>query len=662
MLYRNLETMTDHLNKTPHILLGQFESDKKYKDKVSHKIVVAICAMLNSNGGKMTIKFDTDSSIPADEVIFSQIPMVIRILEQRMMSIIGQCQTISKINFSHDKDSIIISIKKADSLVTVNYHLYLPSQEQVVAVSPSEQLENIKNDVMYRKVIQDPVQLGSHNCQLFRKDKNCGFHESKICQFKNPKAKQCKRTTLADRMTGKGNKLSCYISAFANYSGGHIYYGITDKNVVKGEFIPTQKGKEEITKKVEKTLNKMIWPQQIGQPKRGEQWEIFFEPVVDANSQPVPSTFVVVIYITPCLGGVFTEEPECYEMVEGVVQKMSFDMWKKRTLEPVCGKEEIPCSVARVTWHSAATQKTFNHVSEKLGELINDGKWDDMSRLTASLQEQSHSCEMKLVVLSNQATASYRRGHFNDARDYIKEYMTILPEVKDNLIFEVMGLYIDAALKRARGDLDGPNTAVSAALAKAELIKPGLVTATVYSFAASVSDLISLEYPTNTKISNKEKILSIRALEHKGYVKDCDRFCADMKQKVHITVASIYLHCNLSGQSLKDNIAASDLDNARCSLMYVRRSMNRENPPVSRYYTVQSKLLESIYHYRCSQVSPDQRVDFLRNALKYAKEAECAASDCHFLVMVEWSQTNKALCTEELERAKLTELAIHPNV
>ena len=648
--------MTDHLNETHHtILLGQFESNKKYKEDLLHEIVAAICAILNSNGGKVTIQFDTHSSIPVDEVIFSQISNVIRILEQHMMSIIEKCQTISKIDFSQYKDSMIISIKKADSLVTVNYHLYLPSQEQVVAVSPSEQLENIKNDVMYRKVIQDPVQLGSH-CQLFRKDKNCGFHESKICQFKNPKAKQCKRTTLADRMTGKGNKLSCYVSAFANYSGGHIYYGITDKNVVKGEFIPTQKGKEEITKKVEKTINKMIWPKHIREPKRGDQWEIFFEPVVDPNSKPVPSTFVIVIYVAPCLGGVFTEVPECYEMVEGKVKKMSFNTWKKRTLEPVCGKEEIPCSVARVTWHSAATQKTFTDVSEKLRELINDGKWDDMSRLSASLEEQSPSCEMKLVVLSNQATASYRRGHFNDARLRLKEYMAILPEVKDNLIFEVMGLYIDAALKWARGDLHDLKSAVSEALANAELIEPGLVTATVYSFAASVSDLISLQYPTNTKISNKEKILSVRALEHKEYVKDCDRFCADIKQKVHITVASIYLRCNLSGQSLKDNIAASDLDNARCSLLHVRQSMTRKNPPVSRYYTVQSYLLESMYHYRCSQVSPDQRVNYLRNAFEYANEAECAARDYQFFEMVEWSKTNKALFTEELVRAKLIEL------
>ena len=625
--------------------------NKKYKEQKINEITADICAMLNANGGSVLLYKDCNHK---DLKCISQISQVVRILEQLMIAIIGLNQTVSKINFTEGKESIKIKLKKVDFFITKNYHLYLPCQKQVVQIPSLEPLENIRKNIIYRTLIVEPVQLGSHR-RTFCKGKNCGLHENKLCEFKNLKAEQSNCTSLADRMTGKGNKLSCYVSAFANYSGGHIYYGVEDDGIIEGELIPNKKEKEEIIKKVAKVINKMIWPEHNGQPKRGEQWEIFFEPVKDANSKPVPSTFVIVIYIAPCLGGVFTEEPECYEMIEGKVQKISFDTWKKRTLEPVCGKEEIPYSVARVTWHSPTTKKTFTNANKKLRKLINDGKWYDISRLSASLLEQSHySCEMKLAVLSKQATARYRRGHFNFARLLLKEYMTILPEVKDNIIFEVWGLYIHAALKRAEGDLNGLKIALSAALAKAERIEPGLVTTTVYAFAASVSDLISLEYPTNTKIPNKENILSIRALEHEEHVEGCVRFCTDMKHKVHITLASIYLRCNLSGQSFKDNITTSDLDNARCSLMYVRESMTHENPPVSRYYTVQSKLLESMYHYRCSQVSPDQRVNYLRNAFKYANEAECAARDCHFLEMVEWSQTNKALFTEELVRANLS--------
>ena len=628
-----------------YVNVNKILSGGKEKDRIIQQIVFAIHALLNTKGGGiLELLFSNQRSEAENKFI--------HIIEQKLLGSIATQKLTSHITFGPYRDGkIYCTVKESDTLITANYNLYVPSNTQANKIPSTEEIDAI----LKRQHVPQPVPIRSHQKE-FIIDIQCGFTENKNTEFKYLTASPSTRITLADRMTGKANKFSCYVSAFANYSGGHIYYGITDEGIVKGEFIPNEKDKGEIIKKVEKVIKKIIWPEQIRQPKQGKQWEIFFEPVKDPNSKPVPSTFVIVIYIAPCLGGVFTEEPECYEIVEGVVQKMSFDTWKKRTLEPVCGKEEIPCSVARVTWHSAATQKTFTDVSEKLRELINDGKWDDMSRLSASLEEQSPSCEMKLVVLSNQATASYRRGHFNDARLRLKEYMAILPEVKDNLIFEVMGLYIDAALKWARGDLHDLKSAVSEALAKAELIEPGLVTATVYSFAASVSDLISLQYPTNNKISNNEKILSIRALEHKEYVKDCDSFCTDVEQKVHITLASVDLRCNLSGQSLKDNITASDLKNARCRLKYVRESMIHENPPVSRYYTVQSKLLESIYRYRRSQVCPDKRVNYLRKAFKYANEAECAARDCQFLEMVEWSKTNKALFTEELVRAKLIEL------
>ena len=75
-----------------------------------------------------------------------------------------------------------------------------------------------------------------------------------------------------------------------------------------------------ITTKVKNTVTKLIWPSLIAPPKRGVQWEIFFEPVIGCNSETIPSTFVIVIYIAPCLGGVFTEEPEHYEIIEGVVK------------------------------------------------------------------------------------------------------------------------------------------------------------------------------------------------------------------------------------------------------------------------------------------------------------------------------------------------------
>ena len=132
------------------------------------------------------------------------------------------------------------------------------------------------------------------------------MRESKMCNFRRLKADNSECSTLADRMTGKSNKFSYIVSAFGNYKGGHNYHGITDDGVVEGEVLSIEDEKHDIKKKVEKAINKMIWPEHIGQPKRGEHWDIFFEHVVDGTTyKPIPSTFVIVIYIAPCPGGVF---------------------------------------------------------------------------------------------------------------------------------------------------------------------------------------------------------------------------------------------------------------------------------------------------------------------------------------------------------------------
>jgi hypothetical protein len=87
-----------------------------------------------------------------------------------------------------------------------------------------EPQEKVKDDILNRKDVLELVQSGSH-CKIFVEGENCNFHECKMVQFKNPKASSSKRTKLADRMIGKSNKFSCYVSAFGNYNGGHRHAG-----------------------------------------------------------------------------------------------------------------------------------------------------------------------------------------------------------------------------------------------------------------------------------------------------------------------------------------------------------------------------------------------------------------------------------------------------
>ena len=65
--------MDDHLEETGHVIfLGKFENSKRYKEQILQEIIAAICAMLNSNGGKVVIHIDKESNIPVEGSSFSQ--------------------------------------------------------------------------------------------------------------------------------------------------------------------------------------------------------------------------------------------------------------------------------------------------------------------------------------------------------------------------------------------------------------------------------------------------------------------------------------------------------------------------------------------------------------------------------------------------------------
>ena len=603
--------------------------------------------MLNSDGGNVVLHNECD----CEKCKSSQMSLVVRMLEQSMISIIGLNQTVSNINFKEDKESIVILVKKSDSLITTNYNLYLPSQSQVVQVSPWEPLEKVKDDIINRKVVEEPVQYDSH-CKKFVKDRNCSFQDNKSVQLKNLKASSSKRTTLADRMTGKGNKFSCYVSAFANYSGGHIYYGIKDDGVVEGELIPNEQHKNEITKKVEKVVNKMIWPEQIGQPKRGEHWEIFFELIADENSNVIPSTFVIVIYIAACVGGVFTEEPECYEMVEGKVKKMSFATWKKRILQSIkLFLVDDVSSITRITWSSIRIRNICTFADQVLTQSINNGK--SISNTSTNLEYTFPDvAEVRLMVLSKKVMVCYRSSSFEMARKLLEEYTYILKETNETEIFDAIRVYIETALYRAQGDIKALSNILADALKKTEKIAPGLISAAIFSLAATVMSLFQSKDVHVSKLqSYSPHYFSILALEHLQYVHDSPIVRADMEQKSHITLALFYLGCNISGELNGTEIDSNTLEKAKSNVMAVNKSINDGNP-MNSYREIQYNLVQSVLAYRHSQgqVQPDEKHTFLQEAFKFSKRAEEIASKHKFAEMLTWARACTTLSTEDLVR------------
>ena len=631
-------TIGAHVDVTTHeMLLHEFQANKRYKKVILDQIIAAICAMLNSNGGKVVIHLGTHSG----EISLSELSLVIRIVEQHLIKIIGPNIT-QNVDFKEDNQTVTIFVRKADSLITIDYHLYFPCQTQVVQVPPSQPMEKVKNEIVKRKIVHEPVQQGSH-CKIFQKDKICGFLESKTIQFKNLKANSSNRTTLADRMTCKSNRFSCYVSAFANFSGGHIYYGINDDDaVVEGEFVANDEILKEITKKVEKAIKNMIWPEQV---KRGVHWEIFFEQVLDKESKPIPSTFVIVIYIAPCLGGVFTKEPECYEMVEGKVVKMSFITWKERILQSseLFHLPRTPFTVKHVTWSSSMIQKIYTGVDQILVEIVNNGK--SIHAMSSNLKRvYPEVIEVRLSILAKKVMVKYRSCSFTAARKLLEKFNASLKKTTEVGMFNAIRLILETGIYRGEGNVAALNDILIDCLSQAESITPGIISARMYILAASVTNFLEPNDERELSV-----IHSLRALEHLQHDHDSPVVRADLEQKAHITLAQFYLGENRFVQLNRKAIDSASLEKAKSSIMAVNESICEGNP-ISQYREIQFNLVQSLLYYRYSQIRQDRKVFYLKKAFDFSKKAECLAVSNNFEEMLNWARNCMALCTEDLVR------------
>ena len=635
----SLRTATGaHIDVITHeMLLHKFHADKKYKKVILDEIIAAICAMLNSNGGKVVIHL----GIRSDEISLSQLSLVIRIVEQQLIKIIGPNIT-RNVDFKEDNQTVTIFVRKADSLITIDYHLYFPSQTQVVQVPPSQPMEKVKNEIVQRKIVDEPVQQGSH-CKIFQKEKICGFLESKTIQLKNLKADSSKKITLADRMTSKSNKFSCYVSAFANFRGGHIYYGINDNDtVVEGEFVRSDEKKKEITKKVEKAINSMIWPEQV---KRGIHWEIFFEQVLDKKSKPIPSTFVIVIYIAPCVGGVFTKEPECYEMVEGKIVKMSLITWKERLMQSseLFHLPITPFTVKHVTWGSSKIQKIYFGVDQILVETVNNEK--SIQAISSNLKrEYPEVIEVRLSILAKKVMVKYRSCSFTAARNLLKKFNACLKKTTEVEMFNTIRRILETGIYRGEGDVNALNDTLIDCLSQAESMTPGIISARIHLLAASVT---KLSQPNDE--GELSVVHSLRALEHLQNDRDSPTVRADLEQKAHITLAQFYLGENRFVQLNRKAINSTSLEKAKSSIMAVNKSVCEGNP-ISRYREIQFILVQSVLFYRYSQIHEDRKVLDLKQAFDFAKKAECLATSNNFEKMLNWARNCMALYTEDLVR------------
>jgi hypothetical protein len=343
---------------------------------------------------------------------------------------------------------------------------------------------------------------------------------------------------------------------------------------------------------------------------------------------------------------VFTEEPECYEMVEGKIEKMSFVTWKKRVLQR--DVVDIPAAVQRIEWSSSATERHCAKAREVLMTAINNGKWEIFSKYAKLFEDKYPEVEVKLMVLSRRMVASYRQGSLSKARLLFVEYDKLLSKANDLLIFEVIYLCLKAALKRAEKKFEAARELLKSALLKGDQLTPGIITAVTLSFVAmNQNSGLNEDGPSSAELSWK-------VLEHLKYAPRCQEQVG-MEHNAYIFLGKFHLGYDMSGKIIEKHVNQSRLESAKSSLMALNKSVC-SGYSLSRYREVQFNLVKSTLYYRYAQVNPEKNEVFLEEAFQFSKKAQHLARVSNFDEMVTWANVSVALFTEKLVLASLAKM------
>ena len=559
--------------------LEDFEQKAK-KKMLLDEIKIDICALLNTNGGRLVLKAidaTVDNKIHCDNIIQS--------IEVLLLEFVGLSKTDKNFNWERDYNTITLGIRGLPILCTLNSNLFLPIQLSIIMLRETDRIREI---LFERRVVELPQPTPRKKFYL---GCDSGLEESNSIQLKNLNPEKTKSINLGGRMVK--HKLTSYVSGFANHSGGQIFYGINDHGIVVGESLRDQHEIAQIEEKVGNAIRKMLWPTEL--PVRldekccKKQWEIEFVSVKKCDGETLPLTFVIVISVFPCPGGVFVEEPESYHVVDGKVEKIPFDSWREKVRtsnREFKSKEKLPVEIKRTKWSSDKSETAYMMMTQELIKLRQLGKWEKIKGLCQKLYYQEHRhINTKRVALFHLTAVEYRQGDFTKAKKYLAEHEVLGKGDEDSWITKLGRTYSNSAIERSYGNYEEAWKIIQAVgFQQCFNVPAGLIPAAFYANAALIlSKLVDNEaFKTISRQDtffmekvqeNVKKVehLSNLALEHLKYVKD-DYIIAkeELKQRVNIALASLYLKSESTNHS---QVSSADIDKASKKICEAENSL-----------------------------------------------------------------------------------------
>ena len=145
-----------------HICFSDMRN-KKYKDQKTKEIVSTFCAVLNSQGGRVTFELRSGST--------SDVQNLKRAIEQQLSDLLGFSAMRDHINLVSSKtEELMYIVDGVYSLCTMSYNLYVPSEKNILTVLPKTPIAEITEEILSpeKLIVEEEklVKIGTHHKQF----------------------------------------------------------------------------------------------------------------------------------------------------------------------------------------------------------------------------------------------------------------------------------------------------------------------------------------------------------------------------------------------------------------------------------------------------------------------------------------------------------------
>ena len=301
----------------------------------------------------------------------------------------------------------------------------------------------------------------------------------------------------------------------------------------------------------------MIWLE--GKLERGKHWDIKFVPVKDESMNEIPFLSVAIISVEPLRGGLFIHEPESYHVVQKLVKRMSFDVWKRLFVErekSSMSTSIVPSFTARTQWSSVKTQKICHKVLEQLVRYQNDGNFSAFKKYASLAEEKFANTDIAFFISAEKIRTAYKIGEFQKAEWQLAKYEKGLlqSETKDHAVHLLRAMHVKSGILRAQGKYEESYNIALEGLQLLESVPAGIITARFYYYVAILQKHILQQRGEAGRSSWIKKAAQdnfIKALQHSQASSVEQVFSAtiaDLQQRIHVLRAIAILGNFVNGK------------------------------------------------------------------------------------------------------------------